>query len=107
MKTLLAATLLAITVSANADTRPRLIQTMCGSYEDMITTMETYGEELVIASMSANKKTVNMVWVNFKTKTSTWFIHDKEKNEYCMAGTGEDLMIPKDSPLLSLIGDKI
>lgn len=100
MKTLLAAILLATTaLAANADPRPRKIQTMCGSLEEVNMTMEQFGEKLVMASIAPNQETVNLLFVNFETQTSSWFIQDLESNEYCMIGVGNSIMIPKDSPL--------
>ncbi len=100
MKNLLAAILLATTaLAANAEPRARKIQSMCGSLEDVTITMEKYGEKLVMASLAPNKETANLLYVNFETQTSSWFIHDLNTNEYCMIGVGENLHIPKDSPL--------
>lgn len=100
MKTLLAAILLATTaLAANAEPRSRQIRFMCGSLEDVQMTMERYGEHLVIGSIAPNKKTANLLFVNFETKTTSWFIHDIQTDEYCMMGVGDDLIIPDDSPL--------
>ena len=100
MKTTLAAILLATTaLAANADPRSRKIQVMCGSFEDVQITMEKYGEKLVMASVAPNQETVNLLFANFETQTSSWFIQDLASNEYCMMGVGDGMMIPKDSPL--------
>lgn len=100
MKTFLAAILLATTaLAANAEPRPRKIQTMCGSLEEVKITMEQYGETLVMASVAPNQETVNLLFANFETQTSSWFIQDLESNEYCMIGVGNSIMIPKESPL--------
>jgi len=105
MKTLLAAILLATVAAATqAEPRPRRIQMMCGSQQDVQMTMEKYGETLVMASLAPDKKTSNLLFVNFETQTSSWFIQDVETDEYCMAGVGDVVHIPKESPLNTGIG---
>ncbi len=105
MKNLLAAILLATTVmAANAEVRERKLQVMCGSFEDVQITMEKYGEKLLLASIAPDKKTINLLFVNLETQTSSWFIQDLENNEYCMSGIGDNIMIPKESPLNSVTG---
>lgn len=107
MKTLLAAILLAtIASAANAEPMSRKLQVMCGSFEDVQVTIEKYGEQLVVASIAPNKTTVNMVYINFETQTSSWFIHDLETDQYCMAGVGDNIHIPKDSPINTGVGTK-
>lgn len=102
MDKLLAAILLAITASAAiAEPRSRTIQLMCGSYEDVEVTMERYGETLIMATQSPNEQVVNLVYANFETETTSWFIHDLETDEYCMMGVGKRIYIPDDSPLNS------
>lgn len=100
MKTILAAILLAtIALAANAEPRPRKIQMMCGSFQDAEATMEQYGEKMVLATQAPNEETVNLLYVNFETQTSSWFVHDLRTNEYCMVGVGKAVYIPDDSPL--------
>lgn len=100
MKTLLAAILLATMVStATAETRSRQIRFMCGTYEDVQVTMEKYGEKLVMATQSPDESTVNLVYANFETQTTSWFIHDLQTDEYCMIGIGDKIYIPDASPL--------
>lgn len=100
MKTLLAAILLATTaLAATAEPRSRKIQAMCGSFEDVQLTMEKYGEKMVMATQAPNEKTVNLVYANFETQTTSWFIHDLETDEYCMVGVGDKIYIPDTSPL--------
>lgn len=100
MKTLLAAILLATTaLAAYAEPRPRKIQMMCGSFEDVQVTMEKYGEKMVIATQAPNEETVNILYVNFETQTSSWFIHDVRTDEYCMVGVGKAIYIPDESEL--------
>jgi len=100
MKTILAAILLAtIASAANAEPRSRKLQSMCGSFEDVEATMEKYGEKLIMATQSPNEQTVNLVYVNFETETTSWFIHDLQTNEYCMVGVGKKIYIPDESPL--------
>jgi hypothetical protein len=109
MKNLLAAILLAtIATAAIAEPRSRQIRMMCGSFEDVEITMEKYGEKLIMATQSPNEQTVNLVYVNFETQTTSWFIHDLQTDEYCMMGVGNKLYIPDDSPLRETgIGIKI
>jgi hypothetical protein len=100
MKNLLAAILLAtLATAANAEPRPRKIQMMCGSFEDVEATMNKYGEKMVIATQAPNEQTVNMLYANFETQTSSWFIHDLQTDEYCMVGVGKAVYIPDDSAL--------
>jgi hypothetical protein len=100
MDKLLAAILLAITASAAvAEPRSRTIQLMCGSYEDVEVTMERYGESLIMATQAPNEQTVNLVYANFETETTSWFIHDLLTDEYCLMGVGKRIYIPDDSPL--------
>lgn len=100
MKNLLAAILLAtIALAANSEPRSRQVKFMCGSFEDVQATMQKYGEKLVIATQAPNEQTVNILYVNFETQTSSWFIHDLQTDEYCMSGVGKAVYIPDESPL--------
>lgn len=100
MNKLLAAILLAtVATVATAEPRSRQVKFMCGSFEDVAATMEKYGEKLVIATQAPNELTVNLLYVNFETQTSSWFIHDLNTDEYCMIGVGKAVYIPDDSPL--------
>ena len=109
MKTLLAAILLATTaMAAIAEPRPRQVKAMCASFEDVEATMEKYGEKLIIATQAPNELTVNLLYVNFETHTSSWFIHDLQTDEYCMMGIGKEIYTPKESPLNNLsVGTKV
>ena len=100
MKNLLAAILLATTASAAiAEPHSRQIRFMCGSFEDVEMTMEKYGEKLVIATQAPNEETVNLLYANFETQTTSWFVHDLKTDEYCMMGVGKAIHIPDESPL--------
>lgn len=100
MNKLLAAILLATTAMiATAEPRARQIQLMCGSFEDVEATMEKYGEKMVLATQAPNEQTVNLLYVNFETQTSSWFVHDLRTGEYCMSGVGKAVYIPDDSML--------
>lgn len=100
MRHFLAAILLIVlTAEINAEPKTRQIRFMCGSLEEVNMTMEKYSEKLVVASMAPNKETVNLLFVNFETQTSSWFIHDLQTDDYCMVGVGDQLHIPKESPL--------
>ena len=105
MKNILAAILLAtIALAATAEPRPRKIQMMCGSFEDVEATMEKYGEKMIMATQSPNEQTVNLVYANFETETTSWFIHDLNTDEYCMVGVGKRIYIPDNSALKKGIG---
>jgi len=105
MRTILAAILLATTaLAAAAEPRSRQLQTMCGSFDDVEATMEKYGEKLIMATQAPNEKTVNLVYANFETETTSWFVHDLNTDEYCMVGVGKRIYIPDDSVLKKGIG---
>ena len=100
MNKLLAAILLATLASAAiAEPRSRQIRMMCGSFEDVEATMQKYGEKLIMATQAPNEETVNLVYANFETETTSWFIHDLNTDEYCMVGIGKKIYIPESSPL--------
>lgn len=100
MKNYLAAILLATLASSSiAEPRSRQVRFMCGSLEDVQVTMEKYGEKLVMASQAPDELTINLLYVNFDTQTSSWFLHDVQTNEYCMMGVGKAVLIPNESPL--------
>jgi hypothetical protein len=100
MNKLLAAILLAtLALAASAEPRPRQIRMMCGSFEDVEATVQKYSEKLVMATQAPNEETVNLVYANFETQTTSWFIHDLNTDEYCMIGIGKKIYIPESSPL--------
>jgi len=100
MNRLLAAILLAtVAAAATAEPRSRQIRFMCGSFEDVEATMEKYGEKLVVATQAPNEETVNLLYANFETQTTSWFIHNLRTDEYCMMGVGKAIYIPDESPL--------
>jgi hypothetical protein len=108
MKTFLAAILLTTTaLVATAEPRSRQLQVMCGSFEDVQLTMEKYGEKLIMATQAPNEQTVNLVYANFETETTSWFVHDLNTDEYCMVGVGKRIYIPDSSPLKQGIGTRI
>jgi hypothetical protein len=105
MNKLLAAILLAtFALAATAQPRSRQIQLMCGSFEDVEKTMEQYGEKMIMATQAPNEQTVNLVYANFETETTSWFVHDLNTDEYCMVGVGKRIYIPDDSVLKKNIG---
>jgi hypothetical protein len=100
MNKFLAAILLALTATAvTAQPRPRQIQMMCGSFEDAEITTQRYGENLIMATQSPNEQVVNLVYANFVTETTSWFVHDLQTDEYCMVGVGKKIYIPDESAL--------
>lgn len=105
MKTILIAALLfTVVATAAAEPRSRQLQAMCGSFQDVEATMEKYGEKLIMATQSPNEQTVNLVYANFETETTSWFVHDLNTDEYCMVGVGKRIYIPDDSVLKKGIG---
>jgi hypothetical protein len=100
MKNLLAAILLATAaLAAYAEPRSRQVKFVCASFEELEMTMEKYGEKMVIATQSPNELTVNMLYVNLETQTSSWILHDLQTDEYCMVGVGKAIYIPDESPI--------
>jgi len=99
MKKLLAAILLTTLATTQAEPRSRQVKFICGSLEELEMTIEKYGEKMVIATQAPNELTVNMLYVNFETQTSSWILHDLQTNEYCMVGVGKATFMPDDSPL--------
>ncbi len=100
MKNILAAILLATTaLAANAEPRTRQVKFMCASFEELEMTVEKYGEKMVIATQAPNELTVNILYVNLETQTSSWILHDLRTDEYCMVGVGKAIHIPDDSPI--------
>ena len=105
MKTILVAVLLTtVATQTVAEPRSRQLQAMCGSLQDVEVTMEKYGEKLIMATQSPNEQTVNLVYANFETETTSWFVHDLNTDEYCMVGVGKRIYIPDDSVLKKGIG---
>jgi hypothetical protein len=98
-KFLAAILLVTIALTATAQPRSRQIQLMCGSFEDVEKTMAQYGEKMIMASQAPNEQTVNLVYANFETETTSWFVHDLNTDEYCMVGVGKRIYIPDDSVL--------
>ena len=86
---------LVISSIANAEPHPRQIRYMCASFEELEMTLDKYGEKLVIATRAPNGQSVNMLFVNFKTQTSSWIVRNLQTDEYCMIGAGDNLLIPK------------
>ena len=100
MKILLAAILLATTaLAANSEPRSRQVRFTCGSLAELEMTMEKYGEKMIIATQAPDELTVNMLYVNFETQTSSWVLHDLRTDDYCMVGVGKATYMPDDSPL--------
>lgn len=99
MRHFIALFLLSICFVAHAEPRARQIQFMCGTEEQALVTIQQYGEKLITATLAPNKRTVNLLYINFATQTSSWFIHDLQTDEYCMMGVGDQIYIPKESPL--------
>jgi hypothetical protein len=100
MKILLAAILLATTaLAAQSEPRTRQVRFMCASFEELQMTLDKYGEKMVIATQAPNERTVNILYMNSETQTSSWILHDLQTNEYCMVGVGNAIYIPDESPI--------
>lgn len=99
MKILLAAILLATLATTHAEPRSRQVRFTCGSLAELEMTMEKYGEKMIIATQAPDELTVNMLYVNFETQTSSWVLHDLRTDDYCMVGVGKATYMPDDSPL--------
>jgi len=91
-------------LNAAAEPRAKQVQFMCGSEDDALITVERYGEKLITATLSPDGQLVNMVYINFETQTSSWFIHDLRTDEYCMMGIGTEIYVPPESPLIPYRG---
>lgn len=103
---LLAALLSVVSVNVFAEPHPRQIRFMCASLEDLEMTIEKYNEKLVIATKAPNGRSVNMLYANFETQTSSWVIHDLQTDDYCMIGVGDAIHLPDDSPIGTRINYK-
>lgn len=105
MKTILVAVLLSTAATLTvAEPRSRQLQVTCSSFEDVEVTMKKYGEKLIMATQSPNEQTVNLIYANFETETTSWFVHDLTTDEYCMVGIGKRIYIPNESVLKRGIG---
>lgn len=101
MKTIMAAILLATTVTATAVTN-RDMKVVCGSQDEMAATLEVYQEIPYILGVSKESGVVLSLWVNMTTGTSSWVTKLVATNEYCMIGVGSQIVIPDGSPLQDL-----
>ena len=109
MKKLLAAILLATsTLAAHAEPELRSLSVVCGSQEEMATTLEVYQEVPYIVGVNKEAGLLLSLWVNMKTGTSSWVTKITATNEFCMIGTGTEVIIPKGSPLQDVpVGTRI
>lgn len=108
MNKLLAAILLVTSFATYAEPRSRQVKFMCGSHEELKMTVEQYKEDLVLVSLSPDESIENYLYVNFQTSTTSWIIHDRKTDDFCMMGVGDKLYIPDDSPLKDApIGERI
>lgn len=109
MRTIAAAILLATCVTAQAELHEKNIKVMCGSAEELNLTVEKYAESAILyAAAKADPQQITYgVYVNFKSGTSSWIAHLGPTDEYCMIGMGDQIHIPKSSPLIDApIGTK-
>jgi len=104
IKTLTAILLATLAFTAGAEPVTRQVRLVCGSLEDVQATMEKYDETLLMVTQAPNELTVNLIYVNFETETSSWFIHDLQTNEYCVVGVGQRIYVPDESALKKGIG---
>ena len=99
MKNSLAAILLAtLALAATAEPRTKKVQFVCASFEEVEMTVERYGEKMVMATQAPNERTVNILYANFETQTTSWVLHDLQTDEYCMIGVGKAIYIPDAKP---------
>ena len=100
MKNIIFGAILATTVSTVfAEPHPRQVRYMCASFEELEMTVNKYEEKLIIATKAPGGRTVNMLYANFETQTSSWIIRDLQTDEYCMIGVGDAIYIPDSSEL--------
>ncbi len=108
MNKLLASILLATSVTAYAEKELRSLSVVCGSQEEMASTLEAYQEVPYIVGVNKESGLLLSLWVNMKTGTSSWVSKIVATNEYCMMGIGTEVIIPKDSPLQEIpVGTRI
>lgn len=101
MKALLAATLLATCVTAQAELHERTMKVMCGTAEDFNVTVQKYEETAVVYAASAadSSQITYGLYANFKSGTTSWVAHVGQTDEYCMIGIGDQIYTPNSSPL--------
>ena len=104
MNKLLAAILLATSISASAELHERTVKVTCGSANDFIMTLEKYQERPVLFSMTKGQPVSYSLWANLEKGTTSWLTHLIGTDEYCMMGVGDEIQIPensilKDSPI--------
>ena len=100
MKKLVAAILLATCgLAVHAEAELRSLSVVCGSPEEMAKTLEAYQEVPFIVGVNKEAGLLLSLWVNLKTGTSSWVTKIIATNEFCMMGTGTQVIIPKESPL--------
>jgi hypothetical protein len=108
MKIILAAILLSISVLAQAESELRSLSVICGTQEEMAATLKAYQEVPYIVGVNKEAGLLLSLWVNMTTGTSSWVAKIIATNEFCMIGTGTELIIPKDSPLQEVpIGTRV
>ncbi len=107
MKTFVAAILLATVTTSQAVTN-RDLKVVCGTQEEMATTLEVYQEIPYLVGVNKEAGMMLSLWVNMKTGTSSWVTKIMATNEFCMIGVGTEVIIPKDSPLQEVpVGTRI
>jgi spore coat protein U-like protein len=111
MKTLLAATLLAIAATATAEPHERTFKVMCGNAAEIRVTLDKYQEQTVLLAETLGagnpaEEIVYSLWANHSTGTSSWLAQIGD-DEYCMIGMGNNIVLPENSPLKELSGQKI
>ena len=99
MKALLAATLLAMSLSAQSEMTEKTVKMVCGSEKEFTATMEKYKEIPIIAAPNMEAQVIYSLWVNMMTGTTSWAAQFPQTNEWCMMGLSDKIIIPDGSPL--------
>lgn len=107
MKKLLAAILLATSLTSQA-VETRQLTVICGSHEEMASTLSNYKELPYIVGLNKDLNMVYSLWVNIETGTTSWVVKLVESKEFCMMGIGTEIIIPPSSPLKDIpVGEKV
>jgi hypothetical protein len=108
MKTFMAAILLATVATKTQAVTERNMKVICGTQEEMAATLGVYQEVPYLVGVNKQDGVLHSLWVNMTTGTSSWVTKITDTNEFCMIGTGTEVIIPKDSPLQEIpVGTRI
>lgn len=99
MKALLAATLLAMSLTAHADLSEKSVKLVCGKQADIEKTIDVYKETAVMIGVNKDDGIANWLFVNMEKGTSSWVAQIMASDEWCMMGVGTQVVVPEGSPL--------